>query len=64
MILSKTLRTFFSSVPNHYDLLRVPMNASPKEVQSAFRSLAKKYHPDINKTKQAEEMFKSLNLAY
>ncbi|MEU1366322.1 DnaJ C-terminal domain-containing protein [Streptomyces sp. NPDC005803] len=49
---------------DYYDVLGVQRNASSDEIQQAFRRLARKYHPDINKDPQAEERFKELNEAY
>jgi len=48
-----------------YQILGIKRNASPEEVRSAYRKLARKYHPDINPgNKQAENMFKDLSVAY
>lgn len=47
---------------NYYDILGVSPKASLDEIKKAYRSLAKKYHPDINP--QTEEKFKAINLAY
>ena len=47
---------------NYYDILGVSPKASLDEIKKAYRSLAKKYHPDINP--HTEEKFKSINLAY
>jgi len=47
-----------------YDTLEVSQSASQDEIKKAFRKLARKYHPDINKTKEAEEKFKEINAAY
>jgi curved DNA-binding protein len=47
-----------------YDTLEVAKNASKDDIKKAFRKLARKYHPDINKTKEAEEKFKEINAAY
>ncbi|WP_310715514.1 DnaJ C-terminal domain-containing protein [Streptomyces lydicus] len=49
---------------DYYDVLGVQRQASADEIQQAFRKLARKYHPDINKDPQAEERFKELNEAY
>ncbi len=49
---------------NYYDILGVSKDASPDEIKSAYRSMAKKYHPDINKEEGAAEKFKEVNEAY
>jgi molecular chaperone DnaJ len=49
---------------DYYDILGVPRNASADDLKSAFRNLAKKYHPDVNKEPGAEEKFKEVNEAY
>jgi DnaJ-class molecular chaperone len=47
-----------------YEILGVKKDANEKEIQSAFRKLAKKYHPDMNpNNKEAEQKFKEVNLA-
>ena len=46
---------------DYYDILGVSKDADDKAIKSAFRKLAKKYHPDVNKTKEAEEKFKDIN---
>jgi DnaJ-class molecular chaperone len=47
-----------------YEILGVKRDASQKEIQSAFRKLAKKYHPDLNPgDKKAEERFKEISTA-
>ena len=47
-----------------YETLQVSENSTPAEIKKAYRSLAKKYHPDMNKDPQAEEKFKEINAAY
>jgi len=47
-----------------YETLKVSENATAAEIKKAYRTLAKKYHPDMNKEKDAEEKFKEINAAY
>ncbi|PAF45075.1 J domain-containing protein [Helicobacter sp. 11S02596-1] len=47
-----------------YETLDVSENATADEIKKSYRKLARKYHPDINKDKEAEEKFKEINAAY
>lgn len=49
---------------DYYTILGVPRNADEKAVRQAFRQLARQYHPDVNKDKNAETRFKEINEAY
>lgn len=49
---------------DYYDVLGVERSGSPEDIQKAFRKLARKYHPDVNKEKGAEDRFKEINEAY
>ncbi len=58
----QNLRT---SKPNYYQILGVTADASAEQIKKEFRSLARRYHPDLNPgDKLAEEKFKQINEAY
>ena len=46
---------------DYYAVLGVPRTADEKQIKSAYRKLARKYHPDVNKDAGAEEQFKRAN---
>ena len=47
-----------------YETLGVSENSSADEIKKAYRKLARKYHPDVNKDEEAIEKFKEINAAY
>src|SRR5512135_959501 len=49
---------------DYYDTLGVKPEASDAEIKSAYRKLARKFHPDVSKESGAEEKFKAANEAY
>lgn len=49
---------------DYYEILGVKRDAAGTEIKSAYRKLARKFHPDVNKTKEAEQKFKDINEAY
>ncbi|MDY7004637.1 MAG: molecular chaperone DnaJ [Cyanobacteriota bacterium] len=49
---------------DYYEILGVSRSADKEELKRAYRRLARKYHPDVNKEPGAEERFKEINRAY
>lgn len=48
----------------HYDDLEVTRNASPETIEAAYKSMAKRFHPDVSKHPQAEAIMKRMNAAW
>ena len=49
---------------DYYETLGIERNSSKEDIKRAYRRLARKYHPDVNKDPGAEERFKEINRAY
>ncbi len=49
---------------DYYDVLEVSRNAEPEAIKKAYRRLAKRYHPDVNKADEATERFREVQEAY
>ena len=54
----------FNNLKNYYEILGVSTESTSAEIKSAYRKLARKYHPDINKSPDAIEKFKDITEAY
>ncbi|MDW8320474.1 MAG: J domain-containing protein [Armatimonadota bacterium] len=49
---------------DYYEVLGVPANATDEQIRRRFRELARKYHPDVNRSPDAEHRFKEITEAY
>ncbi len=49
---------------DYYEVLGVPPHASDEQIRRRFRELARKYHPDVNRSPDAEHRFKEITEAY
>ncbi len=50
--------------PNYYEVLQVSPGAEPEVIEAAYRRLARKYHPDVDKTAGADRRMQEINAAY
>lgn len=50
--------------PTYYETLGVSRTATENEIKTAYRHLAREYHPDVSTAKDAEDRFKEINTAY
>ena len=48
---------------DYYELLGIKENAAKEEIKLAYRNMVKKYHPDVNKSPEAQQIIRSLNEA-
>ncbi|MEI6807455.1 MAG: DnaJ C-terminal domain-containing protein [bacterium] len=49
---------------DYYEILGLPRSAAQDEIRKSYRKLARRYHPDVNKSRDAEEKFKQIAEAY
>jgi curved DNA-binding protein CbpA len=49
---------------NYYVILRVDSSATEDQIRRAYRALAREYHPDVNKSPEADEIFQEVQEAY
>ena len=54
----------FNNTKNFYEVLGVDAGSTESEIKSAYRRLARKYHPDVNNSAEAIEIFKEITQAY
>jgi len=50
--------------PTHYTTLNLMPGAPKRQVEASYKALAMTYHPDVNKTPQANDKMKSINIAF
>jgi curved DNA-binding protein len=62
--LADQLQDLVMKFKDYYEVLGVPRDATQEIIKSAYRKLARKYHPDVSKLADAETLFKELGEAY
>ena len=60
----KEVWDFLMKYKDYYEILGVDKSATEAQIKSAYRKMAKKYHPDVDKSPSAQEKFKDINEAY
>ena len=53
-----------NNLPNYYEVLQIQKNTSQAEIKNQYRHLAKKWHPDREKSPDAERKMMQINMAY
>lgn len=53
-----------ASFEDYYEILQVSPSAEPEVIEAAYKKLAQKYHPDVNKSPTATEKMKKINIAH
>ena len=53
-----------NNLPNYYEILQIQKNTSQTEIKNQYRRLAKKWHPDREKSPDAERRMMQINMAY
>ncbi len=59
-----TSKSIGRTVQDPYKTLKIHKKASPDEVKAAYRALARKYHPDVNQSDEAKQLFQQISEAY
>ena len=63
-IINNQVRCFATDKKDFYEILGVKKGSSQNDIKKAYFTLAKQFHPDVNKTPEAKEKFGQINNAY